>query len=276
MKRFSNCLLVSDYDNTLTGPDGTVPSKNLAAIDRFMSMGGRFTVATGRSLPTFRRRLKKIPVNAPVLVCNGAACWDSKTEQFLLTQPLPEDWSDLTARLTDRYPILIPEVQSSDCHWLLRPSPMREHWLSKEDTAVRHADSIQGPAINLIFYIAEKDPYLLSPNAPEALLLSALAQEIHALPGYEAVHSAPGMLEVQAAGVTKGNSARALTKQLGCDFLICVGDAPNDLSMLQEADLACVPADCHPQIATRGFHALCPSGGGTLADLITRLEQNLL
>lgn len=265
VKRFASCLLICDYDNTLTDRQGVVPAANLEALEYFTSHGGTFTVATGRSLPTARKRLKSLPINTAVIVCNGAACC-TRAGDLLLCRPLPEGWEILAKKLADREPLLLPEVQSIRRHRLFFPSPMREAWL----TAAR-AEYTYGPvdpAINLIFYIRETDPYILSPHAPEARLLSTLEQKINSIDGYEAVHSAPGMLEVQAAGVSKGTAARELARQLGKEKLICVGDAPNDLSMLQTADLACVPADCHSRLQNLGFHTLAPCGDGTVADLI--------
>ena len=54
MSKFSNFLLVSDFDRTLTDRQGRIPQTNLDAIAYFMAQGGAFTIATGRSLPMSR------------------------------------------------------------------------------------------------------------------------------------------------------------------------------------------------------------------------------
>ena len=48
---FTDYLLVSDFDLTLTNAEDRVPEANLRALAYFMEQGGAFTVATGRSLP---------------------------------------------------------------------------------------------------------------------------------------------------------------------------------------------------------------------------------
>ena len=50
MAKFSDVLLTSDYDRTLTAPDASIPEKNLEAIRYFMENGGAFTINTGRTV----------------------------------------------------------------------------------------------------------------------------------------------------------------------------------------------------------------------------------
>ena len=65
MGRFSNVLLASDFDHTLTDMSGQIPARNLEAIAAFQAEGGIFTVASGRSIPMFRKKAALVPVNAP-------------------------------------------------------------------------------------------------------------------------------------------------------------------------------------------------------------------
>ena len=74
---FSDVLLTVDYDRTLTGPDSVVPQRNLDAIRYFMDNGGAFTLNTGRSTTTARKLLNTLPVNAPMVLYNGSACYEN-------------------------------------------------------------------------------------------------------------------------------------------------------------------------------------------------------
>ena len=89
---FSDILLTVDYDRTLTGLDSSIPAKNLEAIRYFMENGGKFTVNTGRSVPMSANNiLNKVPVNAPLLLYNGSAAYDTETGALLLCHPIPLD-----------------------------------------------------------------------------------------------------------------------------------------------------------------------------------------
>ena len=89
MGLFDTVLLTVDYDRTLTGPDSTIPQRNLDAIRYFMENGGAFTVNTGRSYLSFIRFLDVIPVNAPLLLMNGSASYENG--EFSDVQYLPMD-----------------------------------------------------------------------------------------------------------------------------------------------------------------------------------------
>lgn len=273
MDRFSRCILVSDYDETLVDYGYELSRADRDAIGYFTAHGGIFTIATGRSLPTARRRLETVPVNAPILVCNGAVCCRKDGSDVLFCDPLPTDFRAVAQRYTNLYPQLVPEVQSLGCHWTCRCTAERSDWLSGEGAKLLCAgwDAIPQPAVNFVLYAENCDPYKLPANAEVALLLARLGTEIGKLPGYEAVHSAPGMLEVSSVGINKGRAARRLANLLGRDTLICAGDAPNDLSMLQEADYAFVPAGSRLK---HSFSETAPCGGA-VGDIVEKLETLL-
>lgn len=272
MGKFSRYLLISDYDGTLTGKDGTVPQANLEAIEYFTAHGGIFTVATGRSLPTALQRLASVPVNGPVLVYNGAVCCRKDGSGLLFCHGLPRDFSNLMNGYLLRYSRLVAEVQGLDCHWSPGLSQRRLTWLTGEGAVLRTGrDPLPQAAVNFAFYAPDEDPYKLPWESEDAGLLETIGREINLLPGYEAVHSAPGMLEVSAAGVNKGAAAGELARLLNRSTLICVGDAPNDLPMLRASDLAYVPAGSHPTMEAAGYPLTLPCDHGAIADVIARL-----
>ena len=90
MPDFSDILLTVDYDRTLTAPVSTVPARNMEAIRYFMEHGGTFTINTGRSVPMARPLLGKVPVNAPLLLYNGSAAFDTETERLDFCHLIPD------------------------------------------------------------------------------------------------------------------------------------------------------------------------------------------
>ena len=65
--------------------------------------------------------------------------------------------------------------------------------------------------------------------------------------------------------MSKNRAARELQQRLGRKILVCVGDAHNDIPMLEGADYAFVPADA--ALADR-FPNVCPCAEGAVADVI--------
>ncbi len=60
------------------------PEVNRATIQLFFSsLGGRFTVATGRTLESVRRYLGDVAISAPVIALGGAVIYDFAKEQYI-------------------------------------------------------------------------------------------------------------------------------------------------------------------------------------------------
>lgn len=56
---------------------------NRATVQLFSSMGGRFTVATGRTVESVRRYLGDVAISAPVIALGGAVIYDFAQEQYI-------------------------------------------------------------------------------------------------------------------------------------------------------------------------------------------------
>ena len=277
MSKFSNILLVSDFDRTLTDTKGRIPQANLDAISRFMEQGGAFTIATGRSLPMSRNRFREVPMNAPLLVFNGAACFDMQTEQLLFCHPMPEDCVELMQYYERSLPHLRLEVHCLDKHYNFHVSESRDAYLRRQQTEYVYTtwDQVPDPKVKFSIYSMNENVYSITPDSEEGQFFRKLEEDINRRGGgrYVALNSLPGMVEVQAAGTSKGLAARELARRLGRDCLVCAGDATNDLSMLEEADLPFLASDGDSRMFGRGFRLAAPCDEGTIADVIRRLEQ---
>ena len=96
---------------------------------------------------------------------------------------------------------------------------------------------------------------------PAAALRSPSSRNV-TIPAFRA---AARIIDVHAKGVSKLRSARDLQKHLGKKILVCVGDADNDLTMLEGADYAFCPSD---GVVAEQFPNVCPCGEGAVADVI--------
>ena len=85
--------------------------------------------------------------------------------------------------------------------------------------------------------------------------------------------SAPRIIDVHAAGVSKLVAARDLQKKLGKEILVCVGDAENDICMLDGADYAFCPSDA---ILANRYPNVCTCAEGAVADVIYKEIPKIL
>lgn len=267
---YCDILLTVDFDRTLTGPDSKIPPRNLEAIEYFMAQGGTFTVNTGRSTGTFWKYLDTIPRNAPLLLYNGSAAYDASE----LTQLRPIDldvWQTL-GTVKEQFPGLNLEIQGIKCHYLIDPS---EKFLALYDKLQWRYEIAQwgqevGPFIKFALFGEPQAPAVSSlyeEHQGEIAMFDAVEQKLRQLFGEQVAvfRAAPRIIDVHAKGVSKLQAARDLQKALGKHCLVCVGDAENDLPMLEGADFAYCPAD---GVVADRFENVCPCGDGAIADVI--------
>ena len=278
MGQFDNYILVSDFDRTLTNRQDQIPPENLAAIGSFLAEGGLFTVATGRSVPIFRDRAHTLPINAPAIVFNGAVCYDFQKGLPLFCRSLPESCVVFVQHLGSSYPMLRIELQDLQFHYPMSVPPgTHQGYAHRKVICHLPAEQIPQP----IFKILVVGPFTPSVDYPD-FFVGCSAQEdrfyeevlhfIKAEYGSQctAIRSAPRMIEIQPVATSKGAAARALARHFGRNKLVCVGDAPNDLSMLLEADFPFVPANAAAPLLEQ-FPVVADCDTGAIASVISRL-----
>lgn len=272
MGRFVDVLLTVDFDRTLTAPDSTIPERNLQAIREFMAQGGVFTMNTGRSVPMFRRFLEVVPTNAPLLLYNGSGDYDAGTRSFASATPIPLDPKAFLTDLIERFPQLHVELQGEDAHYLFRKDAGWEAYCIHNhcDWAYASLDAIPMPFLKVALYGQFREPTVASmyQGTEQELALFAQATEyIQRTYGAqtECFRACARILDIHAKGVSKHQAAKNLKQRLGRKILVCVGDADNDIPMLDGADYAFCPAD---GVVAHRYPNVCPCAEGAVADVI--------
>ena len=276
---FSDILLTVDYDRTMTAPDSPLPDRNLQAIRWFMENGGAFTVNTGRSLPMAHSFKDKVPINAPLLLYNGGAAYDLKQEKIVFMQEIQMDMWKTVHELIDLFPDLTVEVQALDKHYDFIPNPAWDAF-SECNCAYATAEEGQdlGPFLKFSLYGEIRDVTVsqLYHGTPEEIQrMDAAEKLLNEVYGEKVAvfRAGPRIIDVQAKGVSKAAAARRLQQQLGRKILVCVGDAENDIVMLDGADYSYVPADA---ILKNRYENVCNCADGAVADVIYEKIPSIL
>ena len=278
MGRFSDVLLTVDFDRTLTGPDSTIPQRNLEAIEYFMENGGAFTVNTGRSVATFWKYLDTIPHNAPFLLYNGSAAYENG--QLTQLKIIDLDVWETIRTVHGLFPDMNLEIQGTKVHYLVEQKP--EMVALYENMQWRHApavfDADVGPFLKFTLFGEPRKPVVadMFEGTPEEIRRFEEAEaQIRALYGdkVEIFRAAPRIIDVHAKGVSKINAARQLQKTMGRKLLVCVGDAHNDIPMLDGADYAFCPAD---GVVADRYETVCECALGAVADVIYKKIPEIL
>ena len=277
---FSDVLLTVDYDRTMTAPDSTIPERNLEAIRYFIENGGAFTVNTGRSLPMTKVFRDKVPVNVPLLLCNGSMVYDLQNRKILEAALISLNQGETIRRAMAVFPDMTVEIQGLDAHYIFEENPAWDAFSEGNHCTWAHAlpDDDLGPFMKFSLYgsLRSSSVAALYDYTPEELRrFDQVEQQLREEFGEycEVFRAAPKIIDVHARGVSKAIAARSLQKKLGRGILVCVGDGENDVSMLNDADHAFCPGDA---IVAKRYPNVCNCADGAVADVIYKKIPEIL
>ena len=277
MGKFTGVLLASDFDNTLIyteealrsgGPVSPLPELNREALDYFIREGGAFSIATGRALAAFARYAYMVPMNAPGVVCNGAALYDFQKQEYLDALVLDELATLRGQDLLDRFPDLAVEAYhiGNVIHAVRPNDAVRRHERLTQVSVVESPSLPEVPQpLGKLLWEADHET------------LQAAADYLRRQPWageYELIFSGKTLLEMTAKGANKGGMIRRLARRLGIsmDHVYCVGDEANDIPMLTAAARGFAPANCVETVRSCGATLVADAREGALADVVSVLD----
>ena len=252
MGKFSGVLLATDYDDTLYDSKGTISPENRAAIDRFLAEGGLFSISTGRSYINFviQMEREKLPVNAPVILSNGASIYDFAKEESLWLKFLPKRAPVHIAKLCAAFPELGFEAYHQDEVYAFRPNVITYRHLTRCRLRGRRRDIEDMPTPWLKVILQHPDTAVLT-------------------------FSNRNLLEVTAKGANKGFSVLWLAQHLGVEQkdLYCIGNGLNDIPMLSVSAQSFAPANSYPEVREVADLVLPSCDESCVARMIEVLEE---
>ena len=221
-----------------------------------------------------------VPTNAPLLLYNGSAAYDEKTGKLTRHDLLDFDPEEILPFLQERFPALNVEVQAIDAHYLMRKDARWEAYCDHNGCPWAYAapGDIPGPFIKFSFYGEFRENTVASMYQATQEELAQFDEMTNFMMEHygnkiEIFRACARIADIHARGVSKLSSARKLQAELGKEILICVGDAENDLTMLEGADYAFCPSD--GSVANR-FPNVCPCAEGAVADVIYKKIPEIL
>ncbi len=223
-------LLVCDLDNTLVAPpERRLMPRTLQVLRELTAGGLAFTVATGRTWPSFRPFYENLPVNAPLVLMNGACVFDPLQQQDLAAQPLhPQD----ALGVVDRAKAAGLHVNCYHDHRLLY-----EH-LTPRAVYTCEKEKLMGEAVGDLTPFLEQGPakLLLVGEPAELAVFRRDYRQISDGEGVRMVFSEPDYLEVLHTGASKFTALQALCGLIDVDMagVLAFGDNENDLEMVRD------------------------------------------
>lgn len=269
-------LIALDMDGTLLLSDHhTVPKENIDAIRRAHALGIRVAISTGRMVEDASDFIRRYDLPCMVIAANGArAC----------SGPMPGgEWiyrCDLT-----------PEDAHASLDILLDSGLALNGF---EDGIVNTVDNGSGHKYHLVYRGLIQDRYGAEEirKAADRGLMKIFAvgdgfagdiydarvepnrkRIVAALPHLQITSSAPGNIEITSAGAGKGVALAHMAAYLGLsrENVMAVGDAGNDLNMLEYAYHSVAMGNATPEVKACCRYLTADNDACGVAQIINRV-----
>ncbi len=235
-------LVATDLDGTLLRGDGTVSERTRRCLERVREAGVTLVLVTARPPRTLRRMADDLGLTGLAVCCNGAIIYNLERDEIVDHSPLrSEVAADIVAALRDAAPGVRFALELG-ARWGWEPG------YAELNPAVRQPGGLEGDAVDL----CAMGPVTKLIARHGVLSTESLLEVARGLVGdaAHATHSGAPFVEISAAGVHKALALRSLCGRLGvgASEVVAFGDMPNDLPMLEWAELGVAVANAHPEV----------------------------
>jgi len=239
-------LVATDLDGTLLDDEGRITERTQDVLHRVQALGVRVVVVTARPLRWMDELWAAVGGGRGVgIVSNGAVTYDIGSRRVLERRGIPAaDGLSLVAAIRDAAPgtafalECLGGYRHEPAYVDLHPTP--------PDMRVAELDVLwDEPAVKLL-----AQHLTLDPDEFRTRVIDAVGDR--ATPTW----TMDGLMEISAAGVTKGGALSELCRRLGVAAadVVAFGDMPNDIPMLTWAGTSYAVANAHTTVRAAADH----------------------
>lgn len=260
-------LIALDMDGTLLRPDKTISKKTKQAIRNAKELGVKVVLATGRPTLGIDRYLKELDLISEgdfAIAFNGAVVQNTSSGDVIAKNIMTLE--DL------RYLYSLSKELGVNIHALTEDSCITPKWSKYSQVEV----DINNIPLDIIDFNALDDSttivkvmYIDEKNHLDKIV-EKLPEEVYEK--YTVVRSAPYFLEFLNKVVNKGTGVELLANSLGISSkeVICVGDAGNDIHMIEYAGLGVAMGNAFPEVKEIADYITCTNEEDGVAEVINR------
>ena len=264
----SDTLVICDMDNTLLTAKEGVPACNRTVINLFTSLGGLFTVATGRPPESIRAALEGISLSLPAISCNGALLYDFSTETVLHRSTLNREQATVAIKdILNKFPRMGVEVMAGNGEMYVIHANETTHAHQVDE----HLGSIACP-IECVPDGWVKVVFAADPEAIRKLGQYAKTKYYGRDNYFLATNNI--YLEIMPGGVSKATGLQDLCALMNKSIknTIVIGDYYNDLELMRTAGHAVAVANAPAEVkATADEVTTCTCAEGAVGEYLYAL-----
>lgn len=233
-------LLAIDLDGTLLNDSKQISAETMEALQSVKQSGIRIVVASARPPRSVRPIFKTLGLDTWQINYNGALIWDEPLNKPIFHRPLS---GALTWRIIDDARDMFDEVQVS-CELMDRWYTDRAEEQFTTETGKLFKPDVVAPLETFAHTAVTKLMLLGEPR-----MILRLEQRIDEQFGSKVsiVRTDDHLLQIMDKRVSKAVALQIVAKHYGLpmDHVMAIGDAPNDVAMLQIAGVSVAMDNAH-------------------------------
>ncbi len=272
-------MIFLDLDGTLLDDEKNLPKVNKEAINEALEAGHKVLVCTGRPLSSAKKLLPVFGLNRPgcyAITYNGGLIYDAGEEKAIYQKTLPFDQVRYIFEKAYEYGKIHIQTYTEDgfiCEYDTPESRSYEKKTQCERKVVKdifEEMKAQEPCKMLAIAYDYDRKHI---EGFREFVLEYCAGKM------DVCFSCYEYLEFMPAGINKGNAIRWMSEylQIPMECTIAVGDAENDISMIEAAGLGVVMKNAGDEIKQYGdYITQRDNNEGGVAEVIRRfmLDEN--
>lgn len=221
-------LFVTDIDGTLlSAGSGTVPAKNIEAVQAMTRAGVKVAIATGRMYRAALPIANQLGVPVPIIAYNGALIKSSAGE-IIHTHYMDEAIVIELIKFFEDSGLYV-QLYSGDILYV----PERNFYVEFYEKSQK-VKAVEVGWNGMRNHAKDVSKLLSISDKPDELSDSMNAISKNFSAQVEVTRSHPMFAELTASGVTKAGAIKILAEEFGIDNeeILAIGDSENDLAML--------------------------------------------
>ncbi len=260
-------MLVIDMDDTLLTDDHKISEENKEMLLKAQEFGVYVILASGRPTPAMTAYAKELQMESYMISYNGAVITDLKEDKILFEQTLTQE------QIHELYDYSI----KSKTHIITYIDGKVVSETSSEYIDIEL--SISGLEHNKVldFKAAVQSSTVKCVLLEEPSYLKEVEKDLKkAMPHLSVSMSKPFFLEVAQNGIHKGASIKLLAEKLNIlqSEIIAVGNAGNDLTMIEYAGLGVWVDNVDPEFRHKGDVIVASNNNHGVAEVVRRFILN--
>ena len=268
-------LIATDLDDTLLDASSGMTPRTQRALNAAMALGCGVTLSSGRMMEAMLPCARRIGVNAPMLLYNGAMIYDHNTDETLFAPRIPFETALGIVKLVEEmgYYIQLYPGRGYYC------PEMRDCTRAYARQVNVSATPVGMPMAQWLAQNPSDMQKMLIIDTPEGADRIQAALRGAFPHGACFLKSKAHYLEIAPEGVSKGEALAALAARLGVapDEVMAFGDGENDAPMLAFAGAGYAMANASPQALACTPLVAPPNTEDGVAQIVERcLEQGLI